>query len=117
MSGVSHACMQIHSNTFFWSTQSCPALPAYTPVDICAQIFAACRASPVQSAEPDESSDEYNLSCKDTLFRYLSEEIRTLIEQNEKYNEQEGYCHSEELPALAHPKIFCNLLMVFFHNK
>jgi len=60
--------------------QSGPAFPAYTPVDICAQIFVACGASPVYSAEADESSDQHNLARKDRRFRYLSEKIGTLIE-------------------------------------
>jgi hypothetical protein len=105
-------------NLYDGSAQSRPAFPAYAAVNIRAKIFVACGASPVCSAEADESSNNHKLGCKDSMFRYLSKEIRTFIEQNEKHKEQEGYCHSKELPALTHPKILHNLFMVScFHNQ
>ena len=65
-------------------SQSGPALSAYMPVDVAAQIFVAWGASPVQGAKTDKGGNDQDLRYKDSILRESSEEIITLIEQDDQ---------------------------------
>jgi hypothetical protein len=97
-------------------SQSGAAFSASTSVDILTQIFVACGTSPVGCAESGKRCDDQNLQYKDGMLRKLPEEVVAFMDHSKQNNEQQGYCYSEELPALAHPEILHNLNIVSLLN-
>jgi hypothetical protein len=83
-------------------------------VDVFTEIFFTRRASPVQGAKTDKSSDDKKLHDKNSVLRECAEESRTLMEQGKQYKEKQRHCYGKELAALTDSEVLDDLPVVFF---